>query len=257
MHAQCDCEACEDWSNQWRPVSPTFPEDPGSLSSLDLPLPPGATKKRKESPLELYTVAHPGLPVYKLKIGPPNVAFTTDAPTYVSVRTIMDMGAESNYRTAHKTRVAGAQTFPIVAREIVGAGQTTTSAFASFTLKVGRMTTECYTYILEDASQFCYDMLLGCTWLKRHDAMPRWEDDAYALTHPEKKVQFHIKPISVKEKANIPKVLTKLAWHLCPKHLGPPHFDLFHWAQEVLDVRDNESICTNSDNSTKSEAFGE
>jgi hypothetical protein len=173
-HAQCDCEACEDWSNQWRPVSPTFPEDPGSLSSLDLPLPPGATKERKESPLELYTVAHPGLPVYELKIGPPNVVFTTDAPTYVSVRTIMDTGAELNYLTAHKARVAGAQIFPIVAREIVGAGRTTTSVFASFTLKVGGMTTECYAYILEDTSQFCYDLLLGRAWLKRHDATPRW-----------------------------------------------------------------------------------
>jgi hypothetical protein len=112
MHTQCDCEACEDWSNQWRLVSPTFPEDPGSSSSLDLPLPSGAMKKRKESPLELYTVAHPGLPVYKLKIGPLNVVFTTDTPTYVSVRTIMDTGAELNYLTAHKVRVAGAQIFP-------------------------------------------------------------------------------------------------------------------------------------------------
>jgi hypothetical protein len=98
------------------------------------------------------------------------------------------------------------------------------------------MTTECYTYILEDASQFCYDMLLGRAWLKRHDATLRWEDDTYALTHPEKKVQFHIKPISIKEKANIPKVLTKLAWRLRPKHLGPLCFDPFQWAQEVSDV---------------------
>jgi hypothetical protein len=124
-------------------------------------------------------------------------------------------------------------------------------------LKVGRMTTECYAYILEDASQFRYDLLLGRAWLKRHDATPRWEDDAYALTHPEKKVQFHIKPISIKEKVNIPKALTKLAWRLHPKHLGPPRFDPFHWAQEVSDVQDNKSICTNSDNSTNPETFGE
>jgi hypothetical protein len=119
------------------------------------------------------------------------------------------------------------------------------------------MTTECYAYILEDTSQFRYDLLLGRAWLKRHDAMPRWEDDVYVLTHPEKKVQFHIKPISIKEKVNIPKALTKLAWRLRPKRLGPPRFDPFHWAQEVSNVQDDESIRTNSDNSTNPEMFGE
>jgi hypothetical protein len=75
----------------------------------------------------------------------------------------LDTGTEANYVAVQKACAAGAQIFLIDTREIVGAGKTITSAFASFSLKVGGIVTK-NAYILKNDSQFHYDLLLGQLW---------------------------------------------------------------------------------------------
>ena len=82
-------------------------------------------------------------------------------------------------RKAHTTR---ANIFSITECEIVGARKTTMSAFASFTLKIGGMHTKCYAYILESNRQFHDNLLLGWSWLKQHNACPRWNEDTHSST---------------------------------------------------------------------------
>ena len=249
-------------SPEWRPVSPEFPDEPTprALSPI-LEWPETYSEGSKENPLEVYTVSHPGLPVYALGIGPPKATELEDVLNYEPVKTIMDTGAESNYLTSQKAHLAGARIFPITAREIVGAGRTVTNAFASFSLQVGKMVTQCYAYVLQDSSQFRYDLLLGRAWLKRHDATPRWDDDAYEITHPEEKTKFFIKPLSAQERKGLPGIMAKLAGRLRPKHFGPKRIEPLHCAHEKHSSRDDESIRTNSDNSTgtgsRKEQFGE
>jgi hypothetical protein len=113
-HAFCDenCEHCYDWDPhpEWRPQSP----DKAYLDSLRTITPsklslPGS----KETPIELYHIANPSLPVYELEIGPPKSAAVNPTAAFLPVRAIMDTGAESNYITALKARRAGAQIIPI------------------------------------------------------------------------------------------------------------------------------------------------
>lgn len=80
---------------------------------------------------------NPNLPVYVAQVGLPRAQFPEDAASFVLVRAILNMGAESNYITAHKAHKANAQVFHIQMHEIVGAGRTSTSAFARFELKMG------------------------------------------------------------------------------------------------------------------------
>ncbi len=202
-------------------------------------------KGTKEDPLEVHNVVHPGLPVYGMEIGPPKTTLPMDVPVFIPVNTILDTGAESNYLTAQKASAAHTQVFPITAREIVGAGRTTTSAFASFTLKIGGMLTQCYAYVLEDATQFRYDLLLGRAWLKRHNTTPKWDDDAYEFLHPEEKTHFVIKPIFTKERPHVPKLLTKLAWRLRPKHQSPHRYEFLHHVQEMKEEWDDTSTKLN------------
>src|ERR1700761_2417068 len=111
-------------------------------------------------PLEVFNIASSGLPVYGLEAGPPKTGQPMNISTFTPVRTIFDTGAESNYITARKAQVTGAQIYPISAQEIVGAGRTITNAFAVFTLRIGGLSTPCYAYVLEDASQFRYALPL-------------------------------------------------------------------------------------------------
>jgi hypothetical protein len=204
---------------------------------VEEPTPPDeASKGSERNPLEVYSVEHPGLPVYSMTIGPPNLMLSTNTSTFVSVNIIMDTGAESNYLTKGKANTAGAQIFPITAREIVGAGPTVTMVFALFTLKIGGLFTKCYAYVLGDNAQFRYDLLLGRAWLKRHSVIPRWDDDAYELTHPEERTQFFIKPMSPAEWQGIPKLLAKLSWRLWPKHLGPRCIEAFLHATQTTTI---------------------
>ena len=257
-HAKCDCDACEDWSTKWRPISPVFPEEPGNdLTPADLAL---KNKGTKERPLEVFTVAHPGLPVYEMKIGPPKSMQSADAPIFISVSTILDTGAESNYLTAQKAVDVGAQVFPITAREIIGAGQTTTTAFASFSLKVRGLVSQCYAYVLEDTSQFRYDLLLGRAWLKRHEATPKWDNDAYELKHPEGGTPLLLEPVFTKEKKGVPKLLLKLAWRLRPRHQRPRRPELLYTHQAET-VGNDKSVWIDGDSNTSlnnnQEPFGE
>ncbi len=50
--------------------------------------------------------------------------------------------------------------------------------------------TPCLAYVLDDASHFCYDLLLGQAWLKKFKAMPQWRDDSYKLTDPTTDAHF-------------------------------------------------------------------
>lgn len=202
-----DDEEYAEWHicNNWHPQSPD--EDYLNLLCTITPVPtpiPGTA----ENPIELYNIAHPDLPLYELEIGPPKLPRTNPTVTFLPVRAIMDTGAASNYVASSKAWHAGAQVVPISTREIIGAGSTVTTAFAVFTLKIGGMRTKCYAYMLDDERQFCYDLLLGCSWLRRHNATPCWDDDAYELTHPEDKTKFYVKPILAKERTGITKLLT-------------------------------------------------
>jgi hypothetical protein len=111
-------------------------------------------------PEEMNHIAHSSLLVYETEIGPPKILTLTAAVACTPMKTILDTGAESNYISAGRARGAGARIFLITIREIVEAGQTTTSAFASFTLKIGGILTQCYAYVLDDTTQFCY----ACCW---------------------------------------------------------------------------------------------
>ena len=91
------------------------------------------------------------------------------------------------------------------------------------------MRTRCYAYTLEDTRQFRYDLLLGRSWLKRHNATPRWDEDAYEMTHPEEKIKFTVRPIP---RTGISKVINKLAWRLYPNHIGPPRIQPVHCAED-------------------------
>lgn len=100
------------------------------------------------------------------------------------MKTILDTEAESNYVSAKKARETGARIFQITVREIVGAGKTTTSAFAVSTVQIGGILTQCYAYVLNNTAKFRYDLLLGRAWLKKFDATPNWRDDTYEFVHP-------------------------------------------------------------------------
>ena len=266
-HACCDCEACTDWSTpwqaerwssstetqsdspDWRPTSP----DEAYLNSLrnGTPSPTPPSEGSRENPIQLYNVTSVSLPVYELEIGPVKTGPANSATTLVPVRTILDTGAESNYVTAQKAHTAGADIFPITKREIVGAGKTTTSAFASFTLKIGGMCTKCYAYVLESNSQFRYDLLLGRSWLKRHNACPRWDEDAYELQHPEAQGHFYLKPIAAKQgQSSMSKLFTKMAWRLRPKHSGRRHIELLHCMQEEAAQDDDSTRSLNGSTET-------
>jgi hypothetical protein len=69
------------------------------------------------------------------------------------VKTILDTEAESNYVSARKARETGARIFQITVREIVGAGKTTTSAFAVSTVQIGGILTQCYAYVLKNTAK--------------------------------------------------------------------------------------------------------
>ena len=205
--------------------------------------PPTPSKGSQENPIELFNIASAGLPVYELAIGPTRSDPVADAAAFVSVRTILDTGAEANYVTNNKAHAAGAQIFPIDTKEIVGARRTTTSAFASFSLKVGGILTKCYAYVLEDDTQFRYNLLLGRAWLKKHNAKPKWDEDAYELQHLEKKVPLFLKPFPTKRPPAMSKLLHKVAWRLHPKHIES------HWIEPLLcthetKARDDDSIRT-------------
>ena len=74
--------------------------------------------------------------------------------------------------------------------KIVGAGKTTTSAFAVFMVKIGGIFTQCYAYVLKNTAKFCYDLLLRHAWLKKFNATPHWRDDTYEFEHPKIHVSF-------------------------------------------------------------------
>ncbi|KAN0127262.1 hypothetical protein V8E53_014918 [Lactarius tabidus] len=171
MHAYCNyCEGCSDWStclpgaNKWKPGSPDHDDDDWQPQSPDEAYlkalccwassttpPPGLGEERPE---EMHYITHSNLPVYQTEIGPLKILSLTAVSACIPMKTILDTGAESNYIAAKKAREAGMQIFPIAIREIVGAGQTTTSAFAMFTLNIGRILTQCYAYVLDNTMQF-------------------------------------------------------------------------------------------------------
>jgi hypothetical protein len=113
--------------------------------------PPGLGEERPE---EMHYIVHSNLPVYQTEIGPLKILSSTAVSACIPMKTILDTRAELNYISAKKAQEAGTQIFPITVQEIVGAGQTTTSAFTTFTLNIGRILTQCYAYVLDNTTQF-------------------------------------------------------------------------------------------------------
>jgi hypothetical protein len=272
MHAYCNyCEGCSDWStclpgaNKWKPGSPDHDDDDWQPQSPDKAYlkalcrwassttpPPGLGEERPE---EMHYITHSNLPVYQTEIGPLKILSLTAVSACIPMKTILDTGAESNYIAAKKAQEAGMQIFPITVREIVGAGQTTTSAFAMFTLNIGRILTQCYAYVLDNTMQFQYDLLLGCAWLKKYNMLPNWRNNTYKFEHPETKVHFCIEPIGTKSRGIVPRVLTKIASQFQPKH-DPCQVELLHHAQEEVPCSD-ESTCTTIGSKAVKEMFNE
>ena len=228
-----DMYVVEEPEEGWSSAS-TLRSDSHDLSTWDV-------DEESDPPLEMFSVASANLPVYAVKIGPLHAELPNDAASFILVRAIMDTGAESNYITAHKARLANAQVFPIERREIIGAGRTTTSAFARFTLKIGGLLTQCLAYVLNDSSNFRYDLLLGRSWLKKHDAFPHWKDDSYELLEPATQVRMRVKPLPTKTSGSPTNALASLAWRLrirpCPARINS-----LYCAEE--DTRDGESSRT-------------
>ncbi|KAI0696278.1 hypothetical protein BC835DRAFT_882111 [Cytidiella melzeri] len=86
----------------------------------------------------LYALVHEEMdtnPTYAIGLGPPNRDL--HGSRAISVRALLDTGATSNYVTRDVARRAHAEFFRITPRDVVGAGKTTTSAFARMTLVFG------------------------------------------------------------------------------------------------------------------------
>jgi len=140
--------------------------------NLIAPLPTPVPWRDPEDPLELFainSVKNPNPPVYVVQVGPPKATYPANAAQFVLVRTILDTGAEANYITLHKAHLAKAQLFSINTQEIVGAGCTTTSAFAHFALKIGGFVTPCVT-ILDTFTYFYSSDSLPCMCLNPYDS---------------------------------------------------------------------------------------
>jgi hypothetical protein len=114
----------------------------------------------EEKPEEMYYITHSNLPVYKMEIGQLKILTSTAVSACIPMKTIPDTQAELNYIATKKAQEAGVQIFPITVQEIVGAGQTMTLAFTTFTLNISRILTQCYAYVLDNT--VC--SVMTCSW---------------------------------------------------------------------------------------------
>ncbi|KAI0701214.1 hypothetical protein BC835DRAFT_1440559 [Cytidiella melzeri] len=93
----------------------------------------------------------PTNPTYPVRLGPS--ARDLHGVRANTAQALLDTGATSNYVTRRVAQAAGADFFSITPREVVGAGKTTTVAFARMTLILdGRVRENFLAYILEPTS---------------------------------------------------------------------------------------------------------
>lgn len=146
------------------------------------------------SPLEMHNMEQKssGIPTYGATIK----SKSTSLP-FVAV-TIIDSGAPSSYISQRMAKVAGLDLYPITKRNIVGAGNTTTTAFARFKIQFGSITETICAYVLDDTSGFRYDLLLGLEWMRLHKVNLLWDIRAFDFTCPKtkQKLRVHAYPAS-------------------------------------------------------------
>ncbi|EMD35264.1 hypothetical protein CERSUDRAFT_96394 [Gelatoporia subvermispora B] len=88
-----------------------------------------------------------------------------DGTKWHNIAALFDMGAGPSYMKPSMACRIKAEIYPITSRRIQGAGETTTSAFARF--------------------RICISMIVGHNFLKHHNAMPNWREDAWIFTDPQ------------------------------------------------------------------------
>ncbi len=120
------------------------------------------------------------LPVYRVLIPLPN----RTRGQFRCITTIIDSGAASCYVLPTIVRDLALETYPITCRMIRGAGTTSTSVIARFSIKIGGIVRPIIAYIL-DRDCLRYSLVLGQDWMRRHNAQPDWNTSSWYLTDPQ------------------------------------------------------------------------
>jgi hypothetical protein len=100
---------------------------------------------------------------------------------WIAVRTILDTGSPSNYISESVLKQCSAEIFPITPREVIGAGKVMTNSFAKFSLRIGNIQEVTLAYVLPAGCPFRYDLLLGRSFMRRHDFQLDWSNDTAHL----------------------------------------------------------------------------
>ncbi|TFY51092.1 hypothetical protein EVJ58_g10744 [Rhodofomes roseus] len=127
------------------------------------------------------------LPAYDVKLA------SWQGKNVQCARALMDTGAGPSYIKPQVARMVRAEFFPITPRRVLGAGSTTTSAFARFQLLIGSMKYPMYAYVLDD-NQLKYGLIVGRNFLKRHNAQPNWQKNSWRLTDPRSGLRVELEP---------------------------------------------------------------
>nr|VWP00786.1 Methylenetetrahydrofolate reductase (EC [Ganoderma boninense] len=120
------------------------------------------------------------IPVYHVLIPLPN----RFRGQFRCISAIIDSGAASCYILPTIVQDLGIETFPITRRTIRGAGTTSTSAVARFSIKIGGIVRPIIAYVL-DRDCLRYGLVLGQDWMRRHNAQPDWSTRSWYLTDPQ------------------------------------------------------------------------
>jgi hypothetical protein len=164
-------------------------------------LPSDKSAQLPEKPLALHALQalnlddteSEGLPIYHATVYGRNQKVKP-----IAVETIIDTAAADTYISRNIAMKCKADIFPLaVPREVVGAGQTITLAFAKFMLCIGNVKEITMAYVLEEDSGFRYDLLLGRNWMKKFNVLPNWADNSFELTSPKTHQSVRIKAARV------------------------------------------------------------
>ncbi|KZT20910.1 hypothetical protein NEOLEDRAFT_1182124 [Neolentinus lepideus HHB14362 ss-1] len=126
--------------------------EPTSLMAEDITIPDGPIQIEDVlgSPeLHVLNLADDPLPKESLPIYPIELG-SKDGQRYIDTTTIVDTGAPPMYIKHSISQLIGADIYLMATRAIIGAGSTTTSAWAIFSLQTGMLKTRIYAYILDN-----------------------------------------------------------------------------------------------------------
>jgi hypothetical protein len=143
------------------------------LSDKSTQLPENLLALHTLQALSLDNTESEGLPVYNAIVYGRNRRATRREGPHIAAETIIDTAAADSYISRSIAEACQVEIFPLhVPRKVVGAGQTTTIAFAKFMLSIGNIKEITMAYVLEEDSGFRYDLLLRRNWMKRFNVLP-------------------------------------------------------------------------------------